>query len=1031
MTPGRILHGILTSKGICSVANPKMRMLVSSLSYSTLFKRIFAPLAASCVLAGVSTPLRAAEKPVVDFARDIQPILANRCYDCHGVEKPKGGLQLTSLKSALKGGKSGESAIAPGHSEKSPLLARVTSSDSDEQMPPKGERLNSKQVELLKIWIDQGAKWPEDVKHWAYQKPIHSPAPSVGDKNWAHNDIDRFILARLEAEGLKPSQPAERAQLIRRVSLDLTGLPPTPADVDTFVNDKSPNAFEKVVDRLLASKQYGERWARPWLDLARYADSNGFQRDGFRDLWAYRDWVIKSLNADMPFDQFTIEQIAGDLIPNSTLDQKIATGFNRCTTVNVEAGTDQEENRVNQVFDRVNTTATVWLGSTLECAQCHNHKYDPFTQRDYYQVFAYFNNTQIETAFRGAKATASVDFTGPAMPLPDPSTEKKRTELQAKIDKLSEEIEAKKAAQPKAVASKNTGGDSNQWQALEIADFQSTGGATGKIMPDKSVLISGKTPTTDTYTISIHTKLTGIKAFKLETMTDASLPGQGPGRGDADRPNFILSSFKLEQAPETDPNSGNPVRFTSAQADFSQKGYDVSKAIDNDTKSGWAINPEFHKPHHAIFVTEQAVGLEDGCVLTFSLEQNYGGGRTIGRVRLSALTGELAAALGDKEIDPALKKLQDERTKLETQLKTLEPAQTLVMQEMATPRMSTVFVRGNFLDKGEPVKAGVPAVLHALPDGPPTRLTLAKWLVSKENPLVARVAVNRWWAEFFGRGIVATPEDFGVKGEYPTHPELLDWMATEFMANGWSMKSMHRLIVMSATYQQTSKVTPELLARDDQNKLYARGPRFRMDAEMIRDNALYAAGLLSLKQGGPPVKPYQPDGVWKVTGLVDNTYKVSDGEDAYRRGIYVVWRRSAPYPSFVNFDAQVRAACIVKRSRSNTPLQALTLLNDPVYVEAAMAMAKRVVTERPKASVEERIQYAFQLCVSRPPRPNEVAALKKLYDEESAAYGANTESAKALMGKFEIPANMTPADFAAWYAIATALLNLDETITKG
>jgi hypothetical protein len=981
-------------------------------------------------LAGAATSAVGAAPPV-DFQRDIQPLLASRCYDCHGSEKPKGGLQLTTRATALKGGKSGEPVIVPGQSAKSPLLTRVTTHDDDERMPPKSEPLSAQQIDLLKRWVDQGAVWPDNLKHWAYQKPGHPTAPAVKNSAWPRNDLDRFILARLEQEGLKPSAEADRAILLRRVALDLIGLPPTPTQVSEFLNDTSENAYEKAVDRLLASPQYGERWARPWLDLARYADSNGFQRDGFRDLWAYRDWVVNAFNADMPFDRFTIEQVAGDLLPNATLDQKTATGFNRCTTVNVEAGTDQEENRVNQVFDRVNTTATVWLGSTLECAQCHNHKYDPFSQRDYYQIFAYFNNTEIETKFRSPKSTASVDFTGPMMTLPSKDLEQKRGALQAKIDKLAEDIAARKptAVVAKKAAKKAAGPATSQWQPLEVAEFRSAGGATGKVQPDKSVLVTGENPIKDTYTVTVHTKLTGITAFKLETLTDPSLPGQGPGRGDAARPNFILSSFKVDAASETDPNSGQSISFKSARADFSQKGWDVSGAIDNDDKTGWAINPEFHLPHHAIFTAEQSPAWEEGTVLTFTLDQTYGGSRTIGRFRLSAVVGKLEE--NGEALDPAVKRLQEERDKLIVELKKLEPPQTLVMSEMTEPRMSAVFVRGNFLERGEPVKPGVPAVLHALPDGPPNRLTFARWLASTENPLVARVTVNRWWAEFFGQGIVSTVEDFGIKGEAPTHPELLDWLATEFMARGWSMKAMHKLIVMSATYRQSSKVTPELLAKDDQNKLYARGPRFRLDAETIRDNALSAAGLLSLKQGGPPVKPFQPEGVWKVTGLVDNTYKTSDGEDAYRRGIYIVWRRSAPYPSFMNFDAQVRAACVVKRSRSNTPLQALTLLNDPVYVEAAMALARRALAEQPGADAAARVRNLFRLCLARAPKDNEVDALVKLYEAQRAGFQADAQAAKALIGSYTAPANTSTAEFAAWYAVATALLNLDEMITKG
>lgn len=736
-----------------------------------------------CLL-GMLQSGEARPRATVDFARDVYPLLQRTCLECHGAERQRGKLRLDERAGAIKGGSSGNT-IVPGKSDESELYRRIILPKGHEGlMPARGEPLSRAQTDLIRDWINQGAKWPDNLqvaRHWAYVKPTRPGVPAVEYAAWPRNTMDLFVLARLEKERLAPSPEASPEQLLRRVYLDLIGLPPTPEDVETFlrVRDTRPQAaYEEVVERLLASPAYGERWARPWLDLARYADSHGFQRDDLRDLWPYRDWVVRALNADVPFDQFTIDQIAGDLLPDPTLDQLIATGFHRCVTTNVEAGSDQEEVRVNQVFDRVNTTATVWLGATLECAQCHDHKYDPFTQKEYYRLFAFFNNTQQETAFVNPKAMASLKFTGPYMPLPG-----------------------------------------------------------------------------------------GVPEWK-------------------------------------------------------------------------PANPKAKEP------------------------------------------------------------------------KKPQPPQTLVMKELPQPRDTAVFRRGVFLDRGEPVRAGVPATLHPLADDAGNRLALARWLVSPDNPVAARVTVNRWWAEFFGRGLVATPEDFGVKGEPPTHPELLDWLAVEFMERDWSMKHIHRLIVTSATYRQSSRVTPELLARDDQNKLLARGPRFRLDAERIRDNALAAAGLLSLKQGGPPVRPYQPPGLWENKVGGDRvTYETSPGADAYRRGLYVVWKRGSPYPSFVNFDATARTACVVQRSRSNTPLQALTLLNDPVYVEAAQALARRVVAERPAANVEERIEHAFCLCLARRPKPSETAVLKRLFEQQRKRHAAD--------------------EHAAWYAVAAALLNLDEMITKG
>ena len=823
----------------------------------------FFPVCRLAVLCLFPTGPLVAASPV-DFARDIQPLLASRCYDCHGPEQAKGGLRLTSLRAALKGGESGEPVLIAGQGAKSLLLHRVVTTDDEDVMPQKGERLTAAEVALLQRWIDEGAPWPVNLRHWAYVKPVRAALPAVAASLQPLNPIDHFVFARLAAEGLAPSPATDKARWLRRVSLDLVGLPPTPAELADFAADATPRAFERVVDRLLASPRYGERWARPWLDLARYADSHGFQRDDLRDLWPYRDWVVRAMNADMPFDQFTVWQIAGDLLPEArekrNLDPLIATGFHRAAPTNVEAGTDQEEGRVNQVFDRVNTTAATWLGTTLECAQCHNHKYDPFTQKEYYQLFAFFNQTAIETAFASPKAKATLKFTGPYLTLPDPAVEAKRPALLERAAALDAQIATQTAAALRELPA---------WDKIATS----------------------------------------------ETAEARKVPAE------------IAAIVRVEAA-----------RRTKAQ---------------------------------------------------------------IARLRAHVL-----------EQEPALVQTKRDRAEVTRALAALESPRTLVMEEMSAQRPTALLKRGNFLEPGEVVAPATPAVLHAVAlPAAPNRLDLAQWLVDRENPLVARVTVNRWWAEFFGRGIVATPEDFGVKGEAPTHPALLDWLAVEFIEADWSMKHIHKLITLSATYRQTSRVTPALLARDDQNRLLARGPRFRLDAETIRDNALAAAGLLSAKIGGPPVRPYQPPGLWdsKVGG--DRvSYDLSQGEDAHRRGLYTVWKRGSPYPSFVNFDATARTACTVKRSRSNTPLQALTLLNDPVYVEAAQALARRVLQERPDAAPVERIRFAFQLCLTRPPSPVEVAALQTLIAQQTAA---GRDAA------------------AVWQAVATTLLNLDEMITKG
>jgi hypothetical protein len=1015
-----------------------------------------------------------AASAAVDFARDVFPIFQRSCFECHDAKKAKGDLRLDVREEAL----GADGVIVKGDAAKSDLYARITlPRDHEDVMPSRGEPLTKAETEKIKAWIEAGAVWPDGVKpakHWSYVKPVRPEVPGDrGQKTEGRNPIDAFIAKRLAEEGLTPSPEADPATLIRRLSLDLIGLPPTPQEVDAFVRDyqspvtnhQSPAAIGRLVDRLLASPQFGVRWARPWLDYARYADSHGFQRDDLRDLWPYRDWVVNALNADMPFDQFTIEQIAGDLLPNATEAQRIATGFNRSAPTNVEAGTDPEETRVNQVHDRVNTLGMIWLGATLECAQCHDHKYDPFSMREYYGLFAFFNHTALEADRAKANTPGSIAFRGPEMPISSPAQESERAAIAARLAEVEKKI---------AALAENAG-PTPEWEAalvkqaseaavehpLEIESFESLGGATHELQSDKSVLISGEpAPDKDTYVIEVKTTLTGIRGIKLEALTDDSLPGKGPGRGDAQRPNFVLNNLKVTAASAAAPDRDAPVTFTAARASFSQGKFDVANLLkDNDSRGGWAINPQFHQPHWAIFETAAPLGDAGGTVLRFRLEQNFGGGRTLGRVRLSAITGNVKGEALPENLARVLKRqpenrtaaqkkmvldfrlreipeyaaLVKEKTRIEAEARKVKPQTTLVMQEIAEPRMNVMFERGDFRTPGAAVTPSVPVILHPLQAaGPtPTRLDLARWLVSRENPLAARAAVNRWWSEIFGHGLVTTPEDFGIKGELPTHPELLDWLAVEFMDHGWGFKKLLRTIVTSRTYRQSSRATPELLARDDRNLLYARGPRFRLDAETIRDNALAISGLLSLAQGGEPIRPYQPDGLWVKVGGQRYDYEVSPGEVKYRRGLYVVWKRGAPYPSFVNFDANARMACRVKRPRSNTPLQALTLMNDPVYVEAALAFAHRIVRERPTATDEERIAHAFRLATAREPRGEEVAVLSALLAKEKSARAADPKSAKEFVATADLPEAIDAVEIATWYAVAAALLNLDETITRG
>jgi len=826
----------------------------------------------------------AASRPV-DFVRDIQPLLAARCNDCHGADEEQGQLRLDAKAIVMRGGKSGP-LLAPGKSEESLLIKRLVGIGG-KQMPLEDEPLSKAEIGLIRAWIDQGAKWPDGVgsaatevkKHWAYLPPVAPPLPEARDSEWAENAIDRFVLARLEKEKIAPSRPIDRQRFIRRASLDLLGLPPSVAEVDAFVADTSPDAHERLLDRLLASPAYGERWATAWLDAARYADSNGYQRDGHRTIWPYRDWVIRALNADLPFDRFTIEQLAGDLLPGATLEQQIATGFHRCTTVSVEAGTDEEENRVNQVIDRVNVTGTVWLGTTLECCQCHDHKYDPFTQRDYYRLFAFFNNSPKETYPR-SPGSAALEFGGPEAELPP---EGAMVERRGEVDRRRERVAAE----------------------LE------------QCLSDEAA---------------------GLSAWLA---------------------NATASEEKQQKLPAN-----------------------IRKLL--------AVRGKRNKNQEA-------------ALRKYFITQN-----------------------------PAAKRMQAELDELQKQSDRLAPPKTLVMSEMKEPRTTNILVRGNFLSPGEGVEPGTPRILPPLSAGaPPTRLGLAEWLVSRDNPLTARVQANRAWAQFFGRGLVASEEDFGTQAEPPTHPELLDWLAVAFMGDDftWSMKRLHRHIVTSATYRQSSNWRTDLAHRDPDNRLLARGPRFRLPAEFIRDNALAASGLLTTKMHGEPVYPLQPEGIWRVTGQVDNNYRVSGGGDAWRRGVYTVWRRSAPYPSFLNFDAPDRSACTVKRPRSNTPLQALTLENDPVYVELAHGLADRVLREAADRPLADKLIFAFRTVLTRPPNGEELAALLTAFEEALARYEADPAAAGRVAEANESSAGSV-AERAAWFNVAQILLNLDEAITK-
>ncbi len=1042
----------------------------------------------------------------VDFARDIQPIFAASCNYCHNDKKASGQLRLDVKALAMKGGISGAIIVA-GDSKASRLIARIKGESGEAQMPLKADALKPEQIALIARWIDEGASWPESdgatgrrgdgandlPNHWSYVKPRQAALPAVKNQAWVRNAVDAFILARLEKEGLRPSPAADKATLLRRVYLDVTGLPPTPPDLDAFIADTSPNAYEKVVDRLLASPAYGERWARPWLDLARYADSNGYEKDNLRVMWKYRDWVINALNADKPFDQFTIEQIAGDMLPNTTEEQRIATGFHRNTMINQEGGIDPYEARWETLVDRVNTTTTVWLGSTLGCAQCHNHKYDPFTQKDYYKLLAFFENTEYEIGYQSA---TKEEFTRwvkePALDLPTPEQAAQRLRLNAEIEKLEADLKADSPARQAAQVAweKVLLNAPQNWTALKPLKAESMSGAQLTAQSDQSLLVSGAQSESDVFTITTQTTVANITALRLEVLPDASLPQGGPGRDPYG--NFLLTGFAVEAAPLNGSlhNKDQPIKLADIRVNDSaykpeprEIFADKTDTRATDRPAGWAINAtsdgEQRLTRQGIITAVAPFGFAGGTQLKITL-RHQGGAlcQTMGRFRLSVTDSkapfeivnvsarqltilEKAAAqrtskqhqdLADRyrSLAPEFKATRDQLEKLRDELKALRITSALVMQEVKSAERPATFLRerGNFMNKGEKLFAAVPAVLHALPESAPVnRLGLAQWLVSDDNPLVGRVTVNRFWEQLFGRGIVETSEDFGMQSAAPSHPELLDWLAVEFSkptdkgGMNWSMKKLVRLLVTSATYRQSSAFTqesgigesgnPQSAIRNPQsddpyNRLLARGPRFRLEAEMLRDTVFAISGLLTQKVGGPSVMPLQPDGIWKAPYSSEKWMNAS-GADRYRRSLYTFARRSSPYPMMLNFDGISRESCVVRRTRTNTPLQALNMLNDEALFEAARALAGRIMKEG--ADTSARLAYGLRLCVARPPRAAELKRLTALYQQQLAYFQTHAdESAKVV--KQASSSSATGPELAAWTMVANVLLNLDETITK-
>ncbi|REJ68251.1 MAG: DUF1549 domain-containing protein [Planctomycetota bacterium] len=1013
----------------------------------------------------------------IDFGRDIQPILAEKCALCHGPDEAgrEADLRIDVRDSAVAA-----AAIVPGDPDSSELMVRILSEDPDEVMPPPDQQkpITAAERELLRRWIEEGAPYEQ---HWAFVAPRRAEMPED-----AH-PVDAFVRARLDEENLKPAAQADRATLLRRLSLDLTGLPPTLEELDAFLADESPDAYEKQVERLLASPHYGERWARWWMDAARYADSDGYEKDLPRQQWAWRDWVVGALNRDLPYDQFIIQQIAGDQLPDAGQDERIATGFLRNSMVNEEGAIIPEEFRIEGIIDRIDCIGKAVLGMSLACGQCHDHKYDPLSQREYYQLFAYLNNDyeSIERVY-------------------SPAHRQRMTKIDEQIVKHVKEIkkavpdwEAKLQTWATAEREKQT---ADTWTPLHPSSAEVPDGICHpEILDDGTVLNLGFRPTSTRLTVIVDTQETEVTALRLDALTHGDLIFGGPGRNF--RGTFAISEIKVDAAPLSDAENFSYVKVAEATANanksvglidpFFRRNKDDRRLtgganflVDDDLNTAWCPDrgPRWRNEDcHAVLRFEEPLRNEGGTRFRIAMGFRHGGadahGRRnnfIGRFRVSVTDRpEPRAAQLPSEVGRALAKPTEELSAEDRQNLIIAWARSeedtkmlagkideqwsawpegdsvlnLATREAKFQRRTYLLDRGNWQSPTTQVEPGTPAAFHALPDdAPATRLTLARWLVDRQSPTTARVIVNRVWQTYFGLGLVTTPEDFGTRAERPTHPQLLDTLAVELMEptvptaaaeppQPWSLKHLHRLIVTSATYRQSSQVSAELLERDPNNKLLARGPRFRPHAETVRDIALTASGLLNREMGGPSVFPPVPEGLFALSFVHVDFWNTATGPDRYRRSIYVFRRRSIPDPVLANFDAPTGDQSCVRRVRSNTPLAALTSLNATIFSEAAQALALRVLREGGSTDAE-RIRYAFRLCTSRPPRETEVATLKRLLDRSrKRLLAGELDAAQIAFNEFtkpgDLPPTATPNDAAAWTIVARVLLNLDATLTKG
>ena len=1050
----------------------------------------------AAALACLGLIARADEKKV-DFTKDIQPILSENCFKCHGPDNQESGLRLDKKSAAMKGGERG-TPILPGKPAESLLFRAINGGGEDvPRMPKNGEPLENEQIALIRAWIEQGAQRPDDSEstsepnvkdHWAFKAPVRPSLPSVKAADRVKTPIDAFVISKLEKEGLQISPEAAKSTLLRRLHLDLVGLPPSIEEADAFLADKSSRAFEKQVERLLKSPHYGERWGRHWLDAARYADSDGFEKDKPRFIWNYRDWVVSAFNRDLPYDRFIIEQLAGDLLDNPTEDQLVATGFLRNSMLNEEGGVDPEQFRMDALFDRMEAIGKGVLGLTIQCAQCHTHKFDPITHEEYYQMFSFLNNDHEASmvAYTADEQRIKADLL------------RQMRDLESGLRHTNPDWPDRLAAWEESVRN-----DQPEWKTVPVQNAGDNG-TRYYYYDDGSLRAASYAPTKWTALFRGTNDLKTIGAFRLEQLLDPNLPCNGPGR--SIKGMSALSEFNVEAVDANDPKNKIEVKFVRATADFSNETKDLEPefddksnkkrvygpiefAIDGKDDTAWGIDAgsgRRNQARKAVFIPEKPITFENGAILTFKLKQNHGGwnsddnqNHNLGRFRLSVastsnvVADPVPAAVRDILVIPAEKRSPQQTATVFSYWRTTVPAFKEANEKIATlwkqwpegaptltmaarrsrgpedmKRPTHLFRRGDWLKPGKEVTYGVPAILHPLPaDADDSRLTFAKWLVDRKSPTTARVAVNRIWQTYFGVGLLETSEDFGVRAPEVSHPELLDWLAVEFMdpttlAPGelhsdlvpWSTKHIHRLIVNSAVYQQDSRIDPKLLEKDQYNRLLARAPRFRVEAEAVRDVALAASGLLNAKVGGPSVMPPAPSFLFQPPASYGpKVWNEETGPDRYRRAIYTFRYRSLPYPVLQTFDAPNGDFSCVRRLRSNTPLQALASLNEVLFLEAAQSLARKAIENGDND--DERITYAFRSCLTRAPDSDELNELKQLVARQKSYIGEGWINPTELAtGKSEPPKklakNTTPTELAAYTVVARVLLNLDETISK-